>query len=379
MPGEKSGSGENPNLRARGSFKGFGMETILKKRRRKQQRKARRLRVAVLYGGWGSERTVSLRTGRNVLEGLRAAGYETLPLRLTGADRNRRRLAARLRRARPDAAFVALHGRFGEDGGVQLLLEELGIPYTGSGPLACALSFHKGYAKMIWESKGLPTPPWRAYRRSPAGNRRLRGDRRRRLAPRGLPLPVVVKPADSGSTVGVSVVRRRREYRAAFAKAFRESPWVLEEKFVPGVEITVGVVGERALPVLEIVPKGGFYDWKAKYAPGGSRHIIPARLPVRTRREAARLALAAGKALGCSGYWRVDLIVPREGFEGRPQLLEVNTVPGMTKTSLVPDMAAAAGIPFPRLLRRIVELALMRERGPRASRRGSARGGGKAV
>lgn len=311
-------------------------------------------RVAVLYGGVGPERSISRLTGENVLKGLQEAGFQSLPVFLKGKqDFSENRLIERLRRVRAQAVFIALHGPYGEDGRVQVLLEKAGFPYTGSPPLACALSFHKGYAKMIWEAKGLPTPPWHAYSRLK--------NKRSRWKPRGLPLPVVIKPVDGGSSVGTSIVRKRWDYRKAFEKAFAVSRHVLEEAFVEGHEVTVGVVGKKVFPVMEIVPKGDFYDWNAKYLPGGSRHIVSPRLPEKTLREVVRIAKAAGEALGCAGYYRVDLIVPkRKSVFRKPQLLEINTVPGMTKTSLLPEMAKASGWTFPRLLKEIVKLAVKR-------------------
>jgi D-alanine-D-alanine ligase len=308
-------------------------------------------RVGVLYGGWGGERPISLASGRNVLEGLRAAGMHALPLEVTPRDRDLARLRRRIRAARMDAAFNIIHGVFGEDGGMQSLLDSLGIPYPGSGAVSSALAMQKAYSKLLFEEKGIPTAPWQALDRGTPPSRRTAEVR--------VPLPLVVKPADSGSALGVTIVRKRSGLGRALASALRESRWALVERFIPGVEITVGVLDGRALPVTEIVPKNEFYDLDAKYTPGKSVHITPARLKPAVRREAQRIALEAGAVLGCRDFYRVDLIVPRAGV---PQVLEVNTLPGMTDTSLYPEAAKAAGIGFPRLLRHLVMTALRRQK-----------------
>jgi D-alanine-D-alanine ligase len=170
---------------------------------------------------------------------------------------------------------------------------------------------------------------------------------------------MVVKPADSGSAVGVTIVKEKSQLLPAFRKALKESSWVLAEKFVPGTEITVGVLGREALPVIEIRPKGEFYDYDSKYKPGGSNHLIPARIPASSRIQAQKMALKAGDVLGCEGYWRADFIVPKSGV---PFLLEVNTVPGFTSVSLFPEAAKAAGYPYPRLLKALVGMAFKKGR-----------------
>jgi D-alanine-D-alanine ligase len=303
-------------------------------------------------GGWSSEREVSLVSGRNVAAGLRNAGYETVPLDLTSRDRDEKRLAARLRRARMDAAFIVLHGGYGEDGGIQTLLDRLGIPFTGSPSPARAPAMHKGCSKLVFEANDIRTAPWKAWSR-------------REFKPSSLPkeldlaLPVVVKPADSGSAVGVTIVKKTSELVGAFRKAFKESAWVLAEKFVPGTEITVGVLGREALPVVEICPKAEFYDYDSKYKPGGSQHLVPARISASAKALAQRMALKAGDALGCEGYWRADFIVPKSGV---PVLLEVNTVPGFTSVSLFPEAAKAAGYTYPKLLKALVCMAFKKTR-----------------
>jgi len=313
-------------------------------------------RIGVLYGGWGGERPISLLSGRKVVEGLRASGWRIVPIEVTPKDRNPARLKRRLRAARLDAVFNIIHGTFGEDGQLQAILDGLGIPYPGSGALASSLAMQKAFSKLIFEERGIPTAPWQALDRETPSTRWEAEVR--------VSLPCVVKPADSGSALGVTIVRKRRELRAALRAAFRDSRWALVERFIPGREITVGVLGDRALPVTEIIPKNEFYDLDAKYTPGRSIHVTPARLPASVTRRARRIALAAGQALGCRDFYRVDLIVPRSG---QPQVLEVNTLPGMTDTSLYPEAAKAAGITFPQLLKRLVGMALRRKESRSAS------------
>ena len=309
------------------------------------------MRVGVLMGGWSPERKVSLMSGKNVVEGLKKDGHKAVPLVLTPADKNEKRLAKRIKAARVEVVFIALHGEFGEDGQVQALLDRWKVPYTGSGALACGLAMHKGCSKLVFESQKVPTPAWQALHRS---------------APRGswarevrIKVPMVVKPADAGSAIGVTIVRDRSGLRKAVELAFRYSQWAIVEKFVPGVEVTAGVLEDLALPLIEIRPKNEFYDFDAKYTPGRSDHVIPAGITPAQARKVKAFALRAGRALGCEGFYRVDLIVPKKG---EPQVLEVNTVPGMTSTSLFPEAAKAAGFAFPKLLSVLTGLALKKDR-----------------
>jgi D-alanine-D-alanine ligase len=248
-----------------------------------------------------------------------------------------------LERRRPDVALLLLHGTGGEDGAIQGALEWMQVPYTGSDILSSALAMDKARSKELFKRAGLPTAPWV-----------LLQDPHERV-PGTFTLPCVVKPNRQGSTVGISIVKQRSELAAALRLAWKHDTQVMIEKFCPGREITVGVMGERALPVVEIVPKHEFYDYESKYAPGMSEHIIPARMSASQLKEAQRLAVAAHKALGCRGVSRVDLIV---GHGGRMDILEVNTLPGMTATSLLPDAARHAGIAFEELVARMVYEAL---------------------
>ncbi|MHB8835583.1 MAG: D-alanine--D-alanine ligase [Candidatus Methylomirabilia bacterium] len=298
-----------------------------------QQKK--RAVVGVLIGGRSAEREVSLRTGAAILAALLRGGH-----RAVGIDAGRD-LPQVLARRKVSVAFIALHGRGGEDGTVQGLLECLGIPYTGSGVLASALAMDKKQSKWVFRAHGLPTPDFEVLARGGRGAWPLA-----RLEP-----PVVVKPTCEGSSVGVSVVRTRGGLARALASAFRYDPEALVESYVPGRDLTVGVIGDLALAVVEMRPRGGFYGYGPKYNAGETEYLVPAPLTVRQASRTRELALAAHRALGCRGASRVDF---RLDERGRPQLIEVNTIPGMTATSLLPKSAAAAGIGFDELVSRIL-------------------------
>jgi D-alanine-D-alanine ligase len=301
--------------------------------------------VAVLMGGRSAEREVSLHTGEQVAAALAERGF-----RVTSIDAADDDFIGQLRAAAPDVVFVCLHGRFGEDGTVQGLLELLDLPYVGSGVLASALAMNKLMSKRIYEAEGLRTPQWLTLRR---GDVLDVVSVTSALGPK-----TVVKPASEGSAIGVTIVHEPGELAAAVDEAFAHDEVVIIERFEPGAEVTVGVLGNEdpiALPTLEIVPEHEFYDYESKYVPGMSTHIIPARVDEAAREECARLALEAHRALGCSGMSRSDTIVTPDGTVW---LLETNTIPGMTATSLFPDAAAAAGIPFPELCEQLVGLAL---------------------
>ena len=303
-------------------------------------------RVAVLYGGISAEREVSLASGAQVIEALREAGFDVVPVEV-GADLPA--LIAALTPP-PDVVFNALHGRFGEDGTIQGVLDWLGIPYTHSGVRASALAMDKTAAKTLFAAAGLAVP------------RGLLVDRAALAEADPLPLPYVIKPANEGSSVGVEIVRAGDNRRAAIARAWRWGDRALVEEYIPGRELTVAVMGETALAVTEIIAEAGaFYDYDSKYAPGGSRHVIPARVDPRTHARALEMALAAHRALGCRGASRADFRYDdTEGEPGRLVLLEVNTQPGLTRTSLLPEQAAHRGIAFPALCAWMVEQATCR-------------------
>jgi len=306
----------------------------------------RATRVVVLMGGRSAEREVSLHTGEQVADALVSAGMLVATIDAGDMD-----FIQQLERSDADVCFVCLHGRMGEDGTVQGLLELLGMPYVGSGVLASALAMDKVMSKLVFERVGLATPPWIALRRGePVDHAAL---------VESLGEKTVVKPANEGSAIGVTIVHAADELPAAIEVAFAYDASVIVERFVSGAEVTVGVLGNEepfALPTLEIVPEHEFYDYESKYVPGMSRHIIPARVSETARAECQRLSLEAHKVFGCRGMSRSDTIVTEDGSV---YLLEVNTIPGMTATSLLPDAARAAGIEFPDLCRMLVAYALL--------------------
>jgi D-alanine-D-alanine ligase len=301
-------------------------------------------RVAVLMGGRSAEREVSLNTGAQVSTALVECGFDVVRI-----DSGAPGFIDELQSCGADVVFICLHGRFGEDGTVQGLLELLDLPYVGSGVLASALAMNKVMTKHLYANAGLPTPDYVELRRGEPVDLAAVVDR--------LGDKTVVKPANEGSSVGMTIVHEPGELAAAVRLAFSCDPLVVVERFEAGVEVTVAVLGNRdavALPTIEVVAANEFYDYESKYVPGMSSHIIPARVSAEQREEAERLAVAAHAALGCAGMSRSDTIVTPDG---RVLLLETNTIPGMTKTSLLPDAAAAAGITFPQLCERLVDLA----------------------
>jgi D-alanine-D-alanine ligase len=296
--------------------------------------------VAVLMGGWSAEREVSLRSGAQCADALEAQGY-----RVTRVDVERN-VAEVLARLKPDVAFNVLHGRPGEDGTIQGILEILRIPYTHSGVLASALAMNKQAAKVAMIAAGVPVPDGRVVSRAEAAKAHV------------LPRPYVLKPVAEGSSVGVFVVTEEHVHPP---QELTRSDWnfgeeLLAERFIPGLELTCAVMGTDALGVIEIEAATRFYDYEAKYAPGGSRHILPARVSPAIYQRVRELSLAAHRALGCRGVTRSDFRFDhRSDDAGDLVCLEVNTQPGMTETSLVPELAAHAGIPFGELVRWIAE------------------------
>lgn len=297
-------------------------------------------RVTVLMGGASTEREVSLNSGKASGKALAEAGFEVT---LLDIGRDPAVLVCDLVASRPDVVFNALHGRFGEDGCVQGVLNLLGVPYTHSGLLASAAAMDKAFARHLFAQAGIPV---------------ARGEVVAKGGTTTIPRPHVVKPLNEGSSVGVYILKDG-DNRDPLRDWPFDADQVLVEAFIPGRELTAAVMGDRALGVLEITSERGFYDYEAKYAPGGSRHIFPAPIPRDTYEEAGRLALAAHQVLGCRGVSRADLRYDdtRPGEQPALYVLEVNTQPGMTATSLVPDIAASVGIPFPELVRWMVENA----------------------
>ena len=335
------------------------------------------MKITVLMGGTSAERDVSIATSLRVAEALRTRGHDVVTLdtaKGTLTAKEEKALLARgsivkttppsqeelarmaeqtlpqMLRALPqlkeaDCVFLGLHGGFGEDGSIQALLDMAGIRYSGSGHLASALAMDKDLSKHLFRRAGVPTANWTMARRDEPADDALRG----------LLLPVVVKPSKQGSTVGLSIVRRREELAAAVAEAFQYDDEVMIEQFVAGRELTVGILDGEALPVGEIIPKHEIYDYECKYTPGMAEEVFPAQIPSDRAREAQELARKAFQALKLRGCARIDF---RMTEDGSLFCLEANTLPGMTGTSLIPQGAAAAGIPFPELCERIVQSAI---------------------
>jgi len=295
-------------------------------------------RVAVVMGGLSAEREVSLKSGGMVLNALRSRGVDAQPF-----DPAERGLDA-LIGERFERAFIVLHGRFGEDGTVQGVLEWLGIPYTGSGVLASALAMDKLRAKLLWQAEGLPTPPYAV----------LTKDSDLRAVARKLGVPLMVKPASEGSSIGMSKVRSAARLDEAYALAVNYDRVVIAEKFIDGTELTAGILGDQVLPLIKIETPRDFYDYEAKYIADDTRYIVPCGLSAARERDMQALCLKAFRALGCRGWGRVDLMLNRQG---RAFVLEVNTVPGMTDHSLVPKAARAVGMSYEDLCLRILEAA----------------------
>lgn len=305
----------------------------------------KKMRIALLLGGPSSEREVSLKTGAAVARVLEEEGLDVVKVDV-GEDLDE--LVDALNRIKPHVVFIALHGRFGEDGVIQGVLEYMGIPYTGSGVMASALAMNKVASKRLFSYHGIPVPRYSVFRRE---GWTLPGE----VPLDSLNYPLVVKPAAEGSTIGVSLVKEEGELESAIQRAYDYGDTVLVEEYIEGRELTVGILGDEPLPVVEIVPKGGFYDYKAKYTPGMTRYEVPAQLSQETFIITQRMALLAHRALGCKDVSRVDF---RLSLDGTPYALEVNTIPGMTETSLLPKAAKAAGISFRELVLRILESAL---------------------
>lgn len=344
-----------------------------------------KLRVAVLMGGTSAERAISLSTGRQIVAALDPEKY--IPMALDAASLSGKtpelppgvpilalpnaaadtprgtdlvplglsQIAERGAETRPDVVIIALHGKGGEDGTIQGMLELLGIPYTGSGVLASALAMDKSMTKRVLKAEGIPVPGEITLQRGRAFDHCVVDQ----AIASSFGYPVIVKPNSQGSTIGCAIVNSGGELHQAIGEAFKYDSTILVEQFIRGIEITAGLLGNEepeVLPLIEIEAKGGFYDYEAKYAPGGSSHIIPARISQLAAERARDYAVRSHKALQCAGMSRVDLMVAGH----QPYVLEVNTIPGMTPTSLLPDAAKAAGISFQELLDRLIGYALDR-------------------
>ena len=306
----------------------------------------KKLKIAVLAGGTSGERAVSLRSGKNVLESLRRQKFNAVQMDTDG------NLIDKLKRNKIDLVFIALHGRFGEDGVIQGVLELAGIPYTGSGVLASALAMNKVAAKKIFMASAIPTPNFVEI--NPDADPQKEAERIKKI----FPFPMVLKPVSEGSSLGVSIINKEDNLAGLISAAVEEYKDVFIEEFVKGKEVTVGIIGEEALPILELVPKGEFYDFESKYTDGGCKFILPATLNKALTKKTQAVALRAHKALGCKGVSRVDIIVTRDHI---PFVHEINTIPGMTDLSDLPAEAKEAGISFDQLVVRILESAISKK------------------
>ncbi|MBN2190590.1 MAG: D-alanine--D-alanine ligase [Candidatus Aureabacteria bacterium] len=296
-------------------------------------------KVAVIMGGASSEREVSIRSGKAIVEGLKGSGYEVEEVLLK--SENEKEVMECMDKTGPDIVFIALHGKFGEDGKIQKLLEESGIPYTGSGVFSSNTSLDKIKSKKCFMQENIRTPDFEI----------IDCDNPSRAIK--LKFPLVIKPPLEGSSIGVTIVNTKKDYVEGIKNAFKfeNEGCVLVEEFIAGKELTVGILDEEPLPVINIVPKSGTYDYKSKYSKGMTEYIVPAKIPSRCMREAQHLGLETFKALRCYGFARIDMIL---GEDKLCYVLEVNTIPGFTETSLLPKAAKSRGIDFKELCERIL-------------------------
>ena len=305
-------------------------------------------KIVVVMGGPSTEAEVSRRSGTAILEALKAKGYHAEGLELNPAT-----FAKDIKDSGAEFVFNALHGKFGEDGVIQGTLEMMGIPYTGSGVMAAAVTMDKVATKRFFMAEGIPTPKAHTYFRYEFRKRDLAEEILQEFG-----VPVVVKASSQGSSIGVVIVEKAEELEAALEEAFKYDREVLVEEFIKGRELTVAVWGneekQEALPIIEITTVTGRYDYVTKYKVGASTHIIPAPVPEDVTQKVREIAIRAFAVCGCSGMARVDFML---GEDNQPYAIEVNTIPGMTETSLVPDAGRAAGIEFPELCARILEMA----------------------
>ncbi|MFC7370486.1 D-alanine--D-alanine ligase [Fictibacillus iocasae] len=303
------------------------------------------MKVAVLYGGVSAEREVSLSTGKQIIAALEQKGHQ-----VTGMDFHPSRLGSLLE-LDADMVFLGLHGRFGEDGRLQGFLDMLGVPYVGSGALASGIAMDKAKSKMFFKEKNI------RIAKEVVLDKKLYSEDQADL-PFGF--PAVVKPNREGSTIGLTIAQNQSELLQGINEAFKHDETVLVEEFIAGTEVTVAVIGEKghvqALPVVEIVPKNKYYDYESKYAEGGSVHYVPARVSDEVTALLQKQAVLAHESLGCEVYSRVDFIVPNDGSD--PVILEVNTLPGMTPTSLFPDAAREIGLDYPDMIETLLSLSL---------------------
>jgi D-alanine-D-alanine ligase len=301
-------------------------------------------KIGVIYGGTSSEREISLKSGRAVFGALKKLKFNAC---LIDAKTS---VIEKIKKTKIDFAYIALHGPGGEDGKIQGVLDILNIPYTGCGVLSSALSMDKIMSKKLFKCAGVATPQWYVLKKEDN-----KDAFQKTILKSGKCHPVVVKPASQGSAIGISIVNKKEELKGAFERAFKCEDTILIERYIKGAEITVGVLGGEALPVIDIVPKNKFYDYEAKYAKGGSKHIIPSRLPKGVQKKARQIAEKIYSLFNCRALCRIDMIADAKG---KLWVLEINTVPGMTGTSLFPEAAKAVDLNFENLVLKIMELSL---------------------
>jgi D-alanine-D-alanine ligase len=290
-------------------------------------------KIGVLMGGVSAERAVSLRSGNAIYTALLGLGYNAVPIDV-GPD-----ICYALTNERIELAFLALHGGYGENGSIQGMLEVLGIPYTGSGVLASALAMDKEASKKVFLYHGIPIPPFVAL------------SKEQKAKSKEFDLPWVVKPATEGSSVGVSIVKNNDDFEEAFEKALSYGSTVIIEKYIGGQEVQIGILNEKVLGGVEVRPSLEFYSYEAKYTAGLTEYVLPPEIDSKAYERSKKIALFSHMALGCSGATRVDLRLDKEG---NPYVLEINTIPGMTETSLLPKIARLAGFDFPALIEEIL-------------------------
>lgn len=307
-------------------------------------------RIGVLMGGPSTEREISLKSGQAVYRTLKEAGIDAVAIDIT--NDNKEKNIKLLESLKIDCAFIALHGRFGEDGEIQMILDGLGIPYTGSGASASRLALDKQRSRIAFATAGLDIPQYKVVNRyTPIlQGRKLNGDE----IVAGFTFPLIVKPNTHGSSVGLTIVEKRDDFERAVDAAFEIDETVLIEEFVAGRELTVGILDEKPLPIVEILPKNRIFDYEAKYNSGTTDYIVPAKLRFMVAAKVKRKALIAHRALGCAGFSRVDIILTDDL---KPVILEVNSIPGFTPASLLPKAAKAAGLDFFRLCVKLITFA----------------------
>jgi len=298
----------------------------------------RKKKIGVLMGGMSAEREISLNTGSSILDALIKNGYNAVAI---DVDMN---IAETLKQSGIETAFIALHGLLGEDGAIQGLLEIAKIPYTGSGILSSAVSMNKEVSKKIFNYHGLPTPPFQAFTLQKEDIDAIREKIH-------IPLPFVIKPSEEGSTIGISIVKEEKKIKSALSAALECSSEIIVEEFIQGRELTAAVINGKALPLIEIIPKSGFYDYQSKYTNGATKYIVSPEMDKNMELTIQNLAVNAYKALYCCGAARVDFILSEQN---EPCILEINTIPGMTETSLLPKAAKKAGISFENLVEKIL-------------------------